>query len=101
MTNIIAKNKAQLDQLFKRHKVTSAYVFGSVLTEDWGEDSDIDVLINFQEDLAPLTRGELWWSLYDELRSLLGRNVDLITESSLKNPFFIEELKHTRQRIYG
>ncbi len=88
-------------ELFEKYKIKEAYVFGSVIKENFDEKSDIDFLINFQENLDPLERGELWWNLHDSLRDILKREIDLVSESSLKNPYFIKELNNTKIKIYG
>ena len=100
-TNLLASHLDSLKKIFKKHKIEKAYVFGSVLNEELKKNSDVDFLIQFQNDLTPLEKGTLWWSLHDSLRDLLGREIDLLTESSLKNPYFIQELNQTKQLIYG
>ena len=87
--------------LFEKHKIKDAYLFGSVLTDKFEEKSDVDLLINFDDDLDPLEKGELMWNLRFSLEDDLNRPVDLVTESSLKNPYFIKELNRTKQKIYG
>jgi len=99
--NIIRENLNTLTSLFKSHKIEKAYVFGSVVTDKFNSNSDIDFLISFAPNLDPLEKGELWWDLHDKLRELFKREVDIVTESSLKNPYFIEELKQSRKLIYG
>ena len=91
----------QVTELFKKHKIANAFFFGSVLTDKFDENSDVDFLINFQENIDPLERGELWWDLHDRLRDTLNREVDLVSESSLKNPYFIETQNNTKVKIYG
>jgi predicted nucleotidyltransferase len=88
-------------KLFKDHKIKSAYAFGSVVSNEFNDKSDIDLLINFQDDLEPLERGEIWWNLHDSLRNVFNREIDLVIESSLKNPYFIEELNEKKQLIYA
>lgn len=91
----------QMIQLFKKHKIISAYVFGSVLTDKFNEKSDVDFLVNIQEDLDPVETGGHLWDLTYELEDLLQRPVDLLTERSLKNPYFIKQLNETKLSIYG
>lgn len=76
-------------------------MFGSGATENLNDESDIDFLISFEEEIEPLEKGELWWSLYDSLKIVLKREVDLLTENSLKNPYFIKEVLNTRELVYG
>ena len=87
--------------LLVKHKVKDAYLFGSVLTNKFDLDSDVDFLINFEEGLNPILKGDLWWSLHDSLRDVLNREVDLISEKSLKNPYFIKDINRTKNKIYG
>ncbi|WP_243349788.1 nucleotidyltransferase family protein [Parabacteroides sp. FAFU027] len=101
MDKLIKTQLKKLKPVFQSHKVIKAYIFGSVLSDKFNPESDIDFLVTFQDDLEPLEKGELWWSLYDTLRELFHREIDLVTENSLKNPYFIEEVNQTKQLIYG
>jgi predicted nucleotidyltransferase len=88
-------------KLFKEHKIKSAYAFGSVVSDKFDNESDIDLLINFEEGLEPLEKGEIWWNLHDTLRDIFNRKIDLVIENSLKNPYFIEEINEKKQLIYA
>ena len=101
MKRSISNKIRLLKPIFQMHKVEKAYLFGSVTTANFTAQSDIDLLITFQKNIDPLEKGELWWSLYDSLRLHFNREIDLVTESSLKNPYFIEEVNNTKQLIYG
>lgn len=82
------------------HKIERAFIFGSAVTGEFNEESDLDFLVRFQPDLDPLEKGELWWNLHDKLRDFFNREIDIVTENSLKNPYFIEELNETKELIY-
>ena len=101
MKKSIANKIKSIKPIFQSHKIEKAYLFGSATTDQFSKKSDIDFLITFQKDIDPLEKGELWWSLYDSLRQHFNREVDLVTENSLKNPYFIEEVNNTKQLIYG
>ena len=90
----------QLKQVFCKYKVKNAYVFGSVLTDGFNQNSDLDFVINFIDYSDPLEVGESIWNLEEELEKLTARKIDLLTERSLKNPYFIQELKNTKQLVY-
>ena len=100
MVNIISSNIDTIRQFLKNHKIEKAYVFGSAASENFDESSDIDFLIKFKAGIDPLEKGELWWNLYDTLRDFFNREIDIITENSLKNPYFIKELDKTKKLIY-
>jgi predicted nucleotidyltransferase len=91
----------QVIELLVKHKIRSAYVFGSVLTDNFNEQSDVDFLVNLLDGLDPVDAGEHLWDLEYELGDLLHRKIDLLTERSLKNPYFIKELNQTKVSIYG
>ena len=101
MKQSIANKMKMVEPLFQSHKIEKVYLFGSATTDAFSAKSDIDLLISFQKDLDPLEKGELWWSLHDSLRVFFNREIDLITEGSLQNPYFIEEVNNTKQLIYG
>lgn len=92
---------SELNIIFETHKISKAYLFGSVLNKKFTDDSDIDFIIEFQKNVSPIEKATLWWSLHDSLRDLFHREIDLLTESSLKNPYFIKELNETKELIYG
>ena len=91
----------QVIKLLKKHKIKNAYIFGSAVTEKFDEKSDVDFLVTLQEGLDPVVAGGHLWDLEYELKDLLHRNIDLLTERSLKNPYFITEINATKQPIYG
>lgn len=88
-------------RLLQTHKVKDAYLFGSVLTDRFNDNSDVDLLVNYDDDMDPLEMGESLMELYIELEDNLNRKIDLLTERSLKNPYFIKEINETKYQIYG
>ncbi len=101
MNKIITEHKKEVTKIFKAHKIEKAFLFGSINTKEFHAKSDIDFLILFKKNIPPLEKGELWWNLHDKLRNLFNREIDLVTESSLKNPYFIKEINNTKELIYG
>ncbi len=91
----------QVIQIFRNHKIKSAWFFGSALTNSFNEKSDLDVLVNMEDNLDPVEAGEHLWSISDELRDLLKREIDLLTERSIKNPYFKQEIEKTKWLVYG
>jgi uncharacterized protein len=100
VNNILSNRLPEVIALMKNHKVKKAYAFGSVVKENFNKDSDIDLLISFEENLDPVEYGELYFDLADKLENLLQRPVDLVTEPSLKNPYFIKSLNEGKFTLY-
>jgi uncharacterized protein len=87
-------------ELCIRHRVQRLDVFGSVLTNRFDPvRSDLDMLVTFQ-DLPPREYADAWFGLKEGLEALLGREVDLVTSSSLKNPFFRREVEATCRMVF-
>ncbi len=76
------------------------HVFGSACTENFGSNSDVNILISFKESSVEQYTDN-YFSLHHALEKLLGRKVDLLTENSLSNPYFIESIEDTKQLLYA
>ena len=74
---------AELSAFCKRWHVTELALFGSVLRDDFGPDSDIDVLIRFESEPTPGLFGIV--RMERELSELFGRPVDLVTRGGVEN----------------
>ena len=89
---------AQIVALCEKHKVLQLYVFGSILTDKFNKDSDVDFTVIFDRDALPLL---VYFDFKFALEDLLKRDVDLVEYNAVKNPYFKEELDETKQLIYG
>ncbi len=90
----------ELETLCKKNKVKSLFVFGSVTREDFNENSDIDLVVDFDES-DPFKYTDLYFNLKNKLENLYKRQVDLIEERAIKNRFFKKELDKTKIKLYG
>lgn len=99
--HLITDNLQKIIALCKKYRVKSLYVFGSILTPRFNENSDVDFSATFNHDPDPLVAGDNFDNFYIELESLMGRRIDLVDEDFLRNKYFIEELNETKQLIYG
>lgn len=98
---LITDNLQKLRQLCRRHNVSKLYAFGSVLTPRFNEKSDIDILVNFNQEVDHQVYADNFLEFYNSLKILFGREVDLVDESAVRNPYFKEELEETKHLIYG
>ena len=80
-------------------KIKEFSLFGSVLREDFRPDSDVDVLVTFEPD-APWSLLDIV-TMMDELREMFGREVDLLEEDAIRNPFRRHSILTTREVVYG
>jgi uncharacterized protein len=77
----------RIAELCRRYHVRKLAVFGSVLSADFGPESDVDVMVEFENGHTP---GFEFFTLQEELSTLFGRKVDLLTfRSVLESPNYI------------
>jgi hypothetical protein len=100
MQRLISDNIDKINSLCRSHNVESLFAFGSVCTDRFNDQSDIDLLISFK----PMDFGDYadsYFDLADQFESLFQRQVDLVTDKSLSNPYFIHSVNQTKTLIYG
>jgi predicted nucleotidyltransferase len=96
----ISTRRKDFEALCQKHQVKYLYAFGSSVTDRFDpEKSDIDLLVEI-DDNNPLERGEKLISLWDLLENFFHRKVDLLTESSVKNPYLRKSIDSTKVLIY-
>jgi predicted nucleotidyltransferase len=97
---IIDNHIDMIRALCSKHKVAQLFVFGSVLTDNFNKSSDIDLLVNFSGvDLYDYA--DNYFDLKTSLEKLLNRQVDLLEDKAIKNPFLRKSIDSSKQLIYG
>ncbi len=87
-------------ELCKTHKVRSLYAFGSVLTDKFNKESDIDLIVDF-ENLPVEEYADNYFDLKFSLEEILKRSIDLLEEKAIKNPYFRQNVNQQKQLLYG
>lgn len=100
MDNIDQLKTKEIKGLCETNKVKSLFAFGSITREDFNDDSDIDLVVDFNES-DPFNYTDLYFNLKTKLENLLNRQIDLLEERAIKNRFFKQELDRTKVKIYG
>ncbi|MFV8393715.1 nucleotidyltransferase family protein [Flavobacterium sp. LB2P6] len=98
--NPIESHTADIKKLCKTHNVKSLYAFGSVLTEKFNVESDIDLIVEFQP-VDVLDYADNYYDLKFSLEIILKREIDLLEEKAIKNPYFRKTINQNKQLIYG
>ena len=97
---LIQRHISQIIALCEKHKVVSLYVFGSVLTDRFNNDSDIDLVVVFDkagvEDYF-----ENYFDFKYALQDLLEREVDLVEDQTIRNKYLRQNVDASTQLIYG
>ena len=96
----IFKNKAlAIEQLCIENKVRKLYLFGSALKPNFSKKSDIDLIVEIEED-NPILKGEILMKTWSELELIFKRKVDLLTSKNVKNPILKKSIEENIQLIY-
>lgn len=96
MVDVVEKNLPQIKQLFRKYKTEKAYLFGSAASGNFTQDSDIDFLFSFPENMDYEVYADNYFGLLYDLQNLLQRDVELVAEKTLKNPFLIESINKNK-----
>lgn len=83
----------------RNYGVTHAYAFGSAATNNMSADSDVDFVIRFNPDIDFATYGDNYFKLLYALQDLLKRDVDLVAEETITNPYLIQSISSQRMDV--
>ena len=101
MVRILEEKRDAIADLCLRYGVVRLEVFGSSLREDFRPDqSDLDLLVEFAP-MDPYERADAYFGFLDEMRSLLGVNVDLVVSRAIKNRYIAADIERTKQLFYA
>ncbi len=96
VTNLPLLQDSQIAEFCRRHHIRRLALFGSVLRDDFADDSDVDVLVEFESGVR------IGWDFIcvgDELSELIGRPVDLLTPGSIR-PAYRESILSSAEDVY-
>ncbi|MBP7866844.1 MAG: nucleotidyltransferase family protein [Acidobacteria bacterium] len=88
--------RPQLEACCRKYHIRRLALFGSVLREDFGPDSDVDVLVDFEEGHVP---GLAFFDIQRELTEILGRDADLNTPDDL-SPYYRQQVMEEAEDLY-
>lgn len=95
----ISQNLNSIKALFKQYGVVSASLFGSGAGNEYTDKSDFDFLIKFNPELDYETYGNNYFNLMYGLQNLLKRDVDLVAEETVVNPYFAQSINANKISI--
>ncbi len=101
MTDLIERNRSALSDLCRRFGVERLYLFGSAAAGRSDHPNDLDFLVEMADRRPTASYADRFLDLADGLERLFGRRVDLVTDESIRNPFFRREVEATRELVYG
>ena len=101
MTGVLQNKLGAIAKVCARHGVVRLDAFGSALRDDFrpGE-SDLDLLVEFGP-MEPYARVDAYFGMLEELRALLGLEVDLVMAGAVKNKYIARDIERTRHMLYA
>ena len=97
--SMLDQHRNNIIKLCVNHNVKRLYAFGSVLTDRFNQDSDIDLIVDFDSmDVADYA--DNYFDLKFSFQEIFKRPVDLLEEKALKNPYFLQSIGLYRKVVY-
>ncbi len=98
--NIIELNIEKIRKLCAKHQVSKLFAFGSVLKNTFNDQSDIDMVVDFEKiDLS--NYADNYFDLKLQLETIFERPVDLLEEKGIRNPYLRKQIDLEKMLIYG
>jgi predicted nucleotidyltransferase len=98
--NILDQHIEQIKKLCELNKVNSLFAFGSITTDKFKPDSDIDLVVEI-DDTDPISYSDKYFNLKFQLEEVLKRQIDLLEQKAIRNKFIKSEIDRTKVQIYG
>lgn len=95
----LIKLKPEIDRICRLFPIKRLGLFGSALTQDFGLESDVDVLVVFDSD-ENIDLFDKYFELKEQLETIFEREVDLVIDKPFRNPVFREAVEKTKTIIY-
>ena len=100
MHELIEARRADIEALCRKLGVRRLDVFGSALGSTFTDASDVDVLVEFG-DSSPAGAFDTYFALKEGLERILGRQVDVVTITAIRNPYFRRGVDRSRKPLYA
>ena len=97
---LIDQHRAEILKACNTYKVKELHAFGSVLSNQFSDQSDVDFAVDFNRDNFNGSFQQ-FIDFKEALEAILKRTVDLVSIHSVRNPVFLQTLHETKQCIYA
>jgi predicted nucleotidyltransferase/uncharacterized protein with HEPN domain len=99
---LITEHLEEVRALCEKYRVTRLTLFGSAVKGTFDEGtSDLDFVVEFEWHPDPLERGRRWTDLWEDLKDLFGRDIDLIVASTIRNPYIAAAITRDHVELYA
>jgi uncharacterized protein len=98
--NLIEQNIDTIQTLCGKYRVSKLFAFGSVLTERFNTESDIDLIVDFK-DIPVADYADNYFDLKFSLEDTFHRKIDLLENKAIRNPYLRQSIDSSKQLVYG
>lgn len=98
--NLIDQHIEQIKKICSDHQVEQLFIFGSISTDKFNEQSDVDILIQFGQLINPQEYFNNYMDFKEKMESVLNREVDIVENQAVRNPIFRKILDRDKILIY-
>jgi predicted nucleotidyltransferase len=96
MNSVVKSNLPQIKALLRNYGVIKAYLFGSAATDTMSDISDVDLIVTFKAGLNYTDYGNNYFKLIYALQELLNKEVDIVAEETITNPYLLQTINHQK-----
>lgn len=102
MLALLEQNQERIRAICQKHFVRRLDVFGSATDEESFDPatSDVDFIVEYHDEARSIA-WDCYWGLKCDLEAILGRSVDLVMATAVRNPYFIASMNQTRKLLYA
>ncbi len=97
---LIEKHKKKIISACRASNVSELYVFGSILSDAFNAQSDIDFIVSIRSD-DPLEYAEHYFNLKFALEEILNREIDLLEQKAIRNKTFESLINQKKKLVYA
>ena len=102
LPKIVTDHLEEVRALCEKYSVKRLTIFGSAVKGTFDPArSDLDFVVEFEWHPDPSERGRRWLDLWEELKDLFGRHIDLIVASTIENPFIAQSIRSAHLDLYA
>lgn len=102
LPEIVTNHLDEVRALCEKYSVKRLTIFGSAVKGTFDPArSDLDFVVEFEWHADPSERGRRWLELWEELKDLFGRHIDLIVASTIENPFIAQSIRNAHLDLYA
>ncbi len=97
---LLNRHRKELEKACSTYKVDELYAFGSVLTDKFNDDSDIDFIVSILSN-DPIEYAENYFDLKFELERIFKRKIDLLEQKAIRNKTFEKLVNQQKMLVYA